>query len=207
MFLYTAIITVFMCDKSWMISFPTEKVINRSEKTSFRDTFGFGQREKPVYEQTIETKHVSNRIWEHFWSKFISVFNLRSLQVVAAMLEAGMDIFSYYSVQGDELIVLFRCPVSFQLDSLMQKSKWLRYIIRSAKLPVLQRFADKSEFFMQADPVFLEHALQNGNPAKRIAPIYITHDRAISEIRPTEYSKHNAVQRYLQPVNCFYFAM
>jgi len=84
--------------------------------------------------------------------------------VVNAMLEAKLELFPYLSVQGDELIVLIRCP-----------------------LHVLQRFADKSDFEMRADPAQLELTLKAGNPQYRIAPIQITHDVDITPIPPTEY--------------------
>lgn len=39
--------------------------------------------------------------------------SMEARHVVHTMLRAGLELFSYLSVQKDELIVLFRCPVRF----------------------------------------------------------------------------------------------
>ncbi len=86
--------------------------------------------------------------------------------VMHQMLGAGLEIYPYLSVQDDELLVLFRCP-----------------------LIVLQKFADQIDFKLAMDPAVLEETLLAGDVENKIAPIKINHDPSITPLTPFEHGE------------------
>ncbi len=84
--------------------------------------------------------------------------------VMHQMLGAGLEIYPYLSVQDDELLVLFRCPLN-----------------------VLQKFADQIDFKLATDPAVLEETLLAGDLENKIAPIRINHDPKITPVTPFEH--------------------
>lgn len=83
---------------------------------------------------------------------------------IFAMIEAGLDVFPYLSIQKDELLVLIRADES-----------------------KLRSFADKIDFKMQLDPIKIKDILKAGDAAREIAPIIIPDDTKYSKYGPYEY--------------------
>eukprot|EP01034_Spumella_vulgaris_P035057 gene35057-43226_t len=84
--------------------------------------------------------------------------------MIHSLIQAGLEVYPYPSVRGDELFVLIRAP-----------------------LEVLKSIAEKSDFKLLLDPVVLKTTLLRGNPDKRIAPVRIRHDPTITAISPFEH--------------------
>lgn len=84
-----------------------------------------------------------------------------------AMLNAGLELFPYLSVQKDELYVLIRAP-----------------------LEKLKEFADDTDYLMRTDEIFLENILKSGDAEAKIAPVDIKDDRTITPYSPYAHSKH-----------------
>lgn len=87
-------------------------------------------------------------------------------RIVERLLGARLEIFPYDSVQGDELIVLIRCP--------MER---------------LKNFADTFDFSMNLDAAEVEKSLKAGNPEGKIKSIHIndTMGRSVTPYSPYEY--------------------
>jgi anoctamin-10/anoctamin-7 len=83
---------------------------------------------------------------------------------VNELLAAGFEIYPYPSVQGDELLVLIRCP-----------------------LEKLQLFADKINHKMRIDPARLQEVLEGGDAEAKIKPIFIEDMKDICEYSPYEH--------------------
>lgn len=80
------------------------------------------------------------------------------------MLEAGLEVFSYKSVQEDELYVLIRCP-----------------------LRLLKDFADQIDYKLKIDEVALCNTLMSGDLERRIAPVKITELPELCPYSPYEH--------------------
>lgn len=88
---------------------------------------------------------------------------------VKKMLEVGLELFSYLSVQRDELIVLIRCPPK-----------------------VMKEFADNIDFRMELSPDKVRELLEAGyikGDKYLIKPIFINQDAKYSPISPFNFSK------------------
>ncbi len=134
-------------------SFKTEKsILNHAPSQEFTASFDY-----VIVFPMIEVKKDNGGVREQ---------SPVAKHVMHAMLSAGLEIYPYLSVQDDELLVLFRCP-----------------------LDVLQRFADVIDYKLKLDPAVLEETLLQGDPEKRIAPIKITHDVNITPITPYEHGE------------------
>eukprot|EP01035_Chromulina_nebulosa_P022758 gene22758-29465_t len=83
---------------------------------------------------------------------------------IQVMLAEGLELFTYLSVQGDELIVLIHCP---------EKK--------------LKKFADEIDFKLLLDVDVSKHLLAAGNKKDRIKEVHINHDPSIIDWEPTEY--------------------
>jgi len=84
---------------------------------------------------------------------------------IKAMLETGLELFIYESVQKDELIVLVQVPDA-----------------------VLYNFADKIDYTTLLDPDVMKQKLKAGNPDKRIAKVeFPPTDTLQTTIEPYDY--------------------
>lgn len=88
----------------------------------------------------------------------------RSRVIVSDMLHAGLEVFPYYSVQGDELICLIRCPVE-----------------------LLKKFADTTDYEMELSPVEIEKAMRKGDAEAKISPREINDKPEFSPLSPYVY--------------------
>lgn len=96
-----------------------------------------------------------------------------------AMLDAGLEIYPYLSIQGDELYVLFRSPETAEGHT------------------VLAEFADKLDYEMKCDPQMIRQALEEDGPEgseimqwrdkHEINPVFINH---LEEVTPYEPWSH-----------------
>ncbi len=100
--------------------------------------------------------------------------------VMHQMLGAGLEIYPYLSVQDDELLVLFRCP-----------------------LIVLQKFAEQIDFKLAIDPSVLEETLLAGDLENKIAPIRINHVPSITPVTPFEHSEFDNFFSYENLISLF----
>lgn len=88
---------------------------------------------------------------------------------VKKMLEKGLELFSYLSVQRDELIVLIRCPPA-----------------------IMKKFADNLDFKMELSPEKVKELLEAGyikGDKYLIKPIFINSDPKYTPISPFNFSK------------------
>jgi anoctamin-10/anoctamin-7 len=83
---------------------------------------------------------------------------------IFSMIEAGLDIFPYLSIQKDELLVLIRADES-----------------------KLRNFADKIDFKMRLDSTRIKEILEAGDAANEIAPVKIPDDIKFSAYGPYEH--------------------
>lgn len=83
---------------------------------------------------------------------------------IKSMKEAGFALYTFLSVQQDELIVLF------SLDS-----------------EALRTFADKTDYMLPLDPIQIRNYLSIGSQKHRIKPVKIADEIRFSTLRPSEY--------------------
>lgn len=88
--------------------------------------------------------------------------------ICRTMLDAGLQLFLYESVQKDEVFVLIRCPYD-----------------------KLCKFADTINFPLQLDERFAEECMVKGNPENKQKPVRINSDKKFSHYHPYQYSKCN----------------
>lgn len=89
--------------------------------------------------------------------------------IIHEMIHAGLETFSYKSVQEDELIVLIRCPVA-----------------------KMKRFADVIDFKMELVPEKVKEHLEQGQIVGDeyvIKPVFISDDVKYSPYSPFNFSK------------------
>eukprot|EP01031_Cornospumella_fuschlensis_P040676 gene40676-49594_t len=82
---------------------------------------------------------------------------------INAMLEAGLEIYPYKSVQDDELMVLIRAPEKLLAD-----------------------FADGINYKLLINPEVLQRTIEAGDPEKRVKGVKITDNRDICAYSPFE---------------------
>jgi hypothetical protein len=114
--------------------------------------------------------------------------------IADVFVNTGLELFSYLSVQNDELIILVKCPVSSSRCSMhvnMFIFKFLNLFINNLKDIVLENFADSIKFNLLLDEDRIEKVLAEGDSAHNIAPIFIKHDPSITTFRPHELSKYH----------------
>jgi hypothetical protein len=88
----------------------------------------------------------------------------RARDIVNRMIEVGMELYPYLSLQGDELIVLITCPE-----------------------PTLASFTDDLNFIVELDPAYCRDKMSKGDKDRRQKPVKITDDPQYSRLHPFEH--------------------
>ena len=106
---------------------PAPSISPMSEKASGRGSFGGRESESAAGGRKSVVKHVKNEELSSSYD-YVMVFPMEKSSAggfqqtptakyaVGEMNKAGLETFSYLSVQDDELIVLVRCPVRFKFS-------------------------------------------------------------------------------------------
>eukprot|EP01032_Pedospumella_encystans_P010538 gene10538-12308_t len=162
-----------------------------SEKASGRASLGGRESESAVGGRKSVVKHVKNEELSSAYD-YVMVFPMEksaaggfqqtptAKYAVSEMNKAGLETFSYLSIQDDELIVLVRCP--------------------AAKL---REFADEIDFKLELDPEVVKESLrvgqkdvEKGDGSYKIRPVVINDSPVYSPLNPYE----NIYGRYEQNV-------
>lgn len=99
-----------------------------------------------VYTQTVTCKHI-----------------------IHALVEAGLEVFTYPSIMDDEL-----------------------YVLISAPFKVLEKFADEIDYNLLLDPIVAKDTMEKGNPAKFIRGVKICQDEVVQN-NITEMSPYSFI--------------
>ena len=94
---------------------------------------------------------------------------------MASMLDTGLQIYPYTSVQGDEVLVLIKCPDD-----------------------VLKSFCSAIEFQLLGEPQVIKQMMTEGCKADEILPREINEDSSFSSMSPYEsiYLPYDAHRRH-----------
>lgn len=85
---------------------------------------------------------------------------------------------------GRDMIVRFR---SLGIETFVYKTEEHAFVLLSAPVPILRKFAHSIEFGMQLDATELRNIARVGYPDKGIGPVDIAHDPDITSLTPFEY--------------------
>ena len=142
--------------------------INTNLGTGLRSTFGLGLglglglgSSRPGVEEIVD---FSSKFHYVMVFPYIDGKQSATCKVACSLfLDRGFEIFTYLSVQKDELYCLITCNED-----------------------ILLRFAQLIEFELELDPVYARVMMENGDPEKHIAPCNIPHVPDICPIHPYE---------------------
>lgn len=116
-------------------------------------------------EDIAENKGISNSY------DYVAVFPVKNEKIASAaqiflteLKQKDYELYCFLSVQGNELFVLFKCPLSR-----------------------LQHFAAATNYRMELDPKIARQLCEAGFPDSKIAPIEITSDNIFSSLDPYQY--------------------